>query len=242
MGSLGQVSTALPWACSTSSLLPAPAPAFHSSSNPLKGVGSLFQQPPGHCIPSSNPNKYVGVWWVFFLTGRPRTSECGFWFQVFPTFWPTLLSPTALGSPASLQLSLFAKPWLWLGNRRLHAALLGCHPLWVPWISQQECFKKAKPSFFHQRGKIYTTLSWLCPSENTPGLLRGWSLGSKCAPNRTSEVKSFCLSIPPCLPQGRWGRMPCRLRCRSGIWPTIITHINGNWTHIKMNKKTSKWP
>ena len=145
MGLWGQVSTALPWVPSTSSLLPAPASAFHSSSSPSKGVSSLFQQPPGHCIPSSNPNKYVGVWWVFFLTGRPRTSECGFWFQVFPTFWPTLLSPTALGCPASLQLSHFAKPWLWLGNRRLHAALLGCHPLWVPWISQQECFKKAKP-------------------------------------------------------------------------------------------------
>ena len=168
MGSWGQVSTALPWVPSTSSLLPAPAPAFHSSSRPSKGVSSLFQQPPGHCIPSSNPNKCVGVWWVFFLTGRPRTSECGFWFQVFPTFWPTLLSPTAPGSPASLQLSRFAKPWLWLGNRRLHAALLGCHPLWVPWISQQECFKKAKPSFFHQRGKIHTQHFHGCAQVKTP--------------------------------------------------------------------------
>lgn len=82
---------------------PSSCHSFHSNSSPLKGVSTLFQQPPGHCIPYSNSNKYVGVWWVFFLTGRPRTSECGFWFQVFPTFWPTLLSPTTLGSPTFLQ-------------------------------------------------------------------------------------------------------------------------------------------
>lgn len=41
---------------------PSPCPSFHNSSSPLKGVSSLFQQPPGLCIPYSNPNKYVGVW------------------------------------------------------------------------------------------------------------------------------------------------------------------------------------
>lgn len=134
-------------------------------------------------------------------------------------------------------LSLFAKPWLWLGNRRLHAALLGCHPLWVPWISQQECFKKAKPSFFHQRGKIYTTLSWLCPSENTPGLLRGWSWGWEYAPNRTSEVKSYCLSIPPYLPRGHQGRMPAQIQER--YW---TNHHHPHQWELNSHKKWIKRP
>lgn len=185
MDSLSKGDTALPWPFSPSLLLP--APAFHSSPSPLKGVRTLFQQPPGRCIPYSNPNKYVGVWWVFFLTGRPRTSECGFWFQVFPTFWPTLLSPTALGSPASLPALTLCQT-LTLARKQKAAG-------YPPWMSPSlgsmnkptGMLQESKAIIFPPRGKKYTTLSWLCPSENTLGLLHGWSLGSKCAPNRTSE-------------------------------------------------------
>lgn len=177
-GFSGQGTHSSAWGVLLFTSLPSPCPCF-----PLTGVSSLFQQPPGHCVPDSNPNKSVGVWWVFFLTGRPRTSECGFWFQVFPTFWPTLVSPTALSSPTPSPSSSYSLPTLTLAQKQ-RAALLGCHPLWVPWISQQECFKKAKPSFFHQREKN-TQLSLLCPRENSPGLLRSSSFGSKYAPNRT---------------------------------------------------------
>ena len=122
------------------------------------------------------------------------------------------------------------------GQSRLPPTLALCQTLTLagkqkaaccpPWMSPSlgsmnksaGMLQESKAIIFPPKGKnTHTTLSWLCPSENTPGLLRVWPSGSKCAPNRTSEVNSFCLSIPPCLPQGRQGRMPCRLRCRSGI-------------------------
>lgn len=178
MDSLGKEPTVLPEVSFSSLHFPAPVPAFH-----WRGSVLCFNSLLGTVSPIPIQ---INLWVFgecFFLTGRPRTSECGFWFQVFPTFWPTLVSPTALSSPTPSPSSSYSLPTLTLAQKQ-RAALLGCHPLWVPWISQQECFKKAKPSFFHQREKN-TQLSLLCPRENSPGLLRSSSFGSKYAPNRT---------------------------------------------------------
>lgn len=145
---------------------------------------------------------------MFFLTGRPRTSECGFWFQVFPTFWPTLLSPTALGRPPSLQPRSLPNPdsgWETEGCMlpSLDVALFGFHE------SASRNASRKQSHHFSTKGEKNTQHFHGCARVKTPeASCVVWSLGSKWAPDRASEVKSFCLSIPLCLPLGHWGGTP----------------------------------
>lgn len=148
--------------------------------------------------------------WVFgecfFSLGGPAHQSVDFGFKSFLPFGQLFshLLHWAVPPPSSLALC----QTLTLAGKQKAA----CCPPWMsPSLGSMNkpagMLQESKAIIFPPKGKKIHFHG--CARVKTPqASCVVWSLGSKRAPNRTSEVKSFCLSIPLCLPLGHWGRRP----------------------------------
>lgn len=134
-----------------------PPPGPCPNSHPVHWRGSVLCF--NSLLGSAHPMPTQISMWVFgecfFSLGGPAHQSVDFGFKSFLPFGQLFshLLHWAVPPPSSLALC----QTLTLAGKQKAA----CCPPWmppslVPWISQQECFEKAKPSFFHQRRKKYT--------------------------------------------------------------------------------------